>query len=45
MVKSWMDGDIIEATVRNAFAQGVERVYVIDNGSDDETVPAPRRRG
>ena len=38
VVKSWLDGDIIEATVRNAFAQGVERVYVIDNGSDDETV-------
>lgn len=38
VVKSWMDADIIEATVRNAFAQGVERVYVIDNGSDDDTV-------
>ena len=45
VVKSWMDEDIIEATVRNAFAQGVERVYVIDNGSDDETVARAEAAG
>ena len=45
VVKSWMDADIIEATVRNTFAQGVERVYVIDNGSDDETVARAEAAG
>jgi hypothetical protein len=45
VVKSWLDGDIIEATVQNAFAQGVERVYVIDNGSDDETVARAEAAG
>jgi hypothetical protein len=45
VVKSWMDADIIEATVRNAFAQGVERVYVVDNGSDDETVARAEAAG
>ena len=40
-----MDGDIIEATVRNAFAQGVEQVFVIDNGSDDDTVARAEAAG
>ena len=35
----WNEADIIEACVRNAFAQGVDNVYLIDNGSTDETVP------
>jgi hypothetical protein len=35
---TWMEGDIVEATVRNAFAQGVEAVYVVDNASTDDTV-------
>jgi hypothetical protein len=38
VVKSWMDEDIIEATVRNALAQGVEAVYLVDNASTDATV-------
>ena len=38
VVKSWMDEDIIEATVRNALAQGVETVYLVDNASTDATV-------
>lgn len=37
VVKSWMDEDIIEATVRNIQAQGVDQVYVVDNGSTDAT--------
>jgi glycosyltransferase involved in cell wall biosynthesis len=32
------EADIIEAAVRNAFAQGVERVYLVDNASSDDTV-------
>jgi glycosyltransferase involved in cell wall biosynthesis len=35
---TWMEEDIVEATVRNAFAQGVEAVYLVDNASTDATV-------
>jgi Glycosyl transferase family 2 len=35
---TWMEEDVVEATVRNAFAQGVERVYLVDNDSTDATV-------
>jgi glycosyltransferase involved in cell wall biosynthesis len=35
---TWMEQDVVEATVRNAFAQGVEAVYLVDNGSTDATV-------
>ena len=38
VIKSWMDEDIIEATVRNAFLQGAERVFLVDNASTDATV-------
>jgi hypothetical protein len=38
IVKSWMDEDVIEAVVLNAFAQGSDRVYLVDNGSTDDTV-------
>jgi glycosyltransferase involved in cell wall biosynthesis len=33
-----MDEDIIEANVRNAFAQGVDSVFVVDNASTDSTL-------
>jgi hypothetical protein len=35
---TWMEEDVVEATVRNALAQGVEAVYVVDNASTDRTV-------
>jgi len=35
---TWMEEDIVEATVRNALAQGAEAVYVVDNASTDATV-------
>lgn len=35
---TWMEEDVVEATVANALAQGVERVYLVDNDSTDETV-------
>lgn len=38
IVGTWFEADIIEATVRNAFAQGCERVFIIDNESPDATV-------
>lgn len=38
IVATWCEGDVIEATVQNAFAQGCERVYIVDNASPDDTV-------
>lgn len=35
---TWMEQDVVEATVRNALAQGVEAVYLVDNASTDATV-------
>lgn len=34
----WNEEDIIEATVKHAFAQGCDNVYIVDNGSTDNTV-------
>ena len=38
IIGTWMEEDVIEATVRNAFEQGCERVFLVDNGSPDDTV-------
>jgi hypothetical protein len=38
IVGAWMEEDVIGATVANAFAQGCERVYLVDNDSSDDTV-------
>jgi hypothetical protein len=35
---TWMEEDVVEATVRNAFTQGAEAVFVVDNASTDATV-------
>jgi len=35
---TWYEEDIIAACVRNLFAEGVDRVFLIDNGSPDKTV-------
>lgn len=34
----WFESDIIEAIVKNLFAEGCDKVYFIDNGSPDETI-------
>lgn len=38
IVATWCEEDVIEATVQNAFAQGCERVFIVDNASPDDTV-------
>ena len=38
IVGTWMEADVIEATVRNAFTQGCDRVFLVDNESPDGTV-------
>ena len=45
VVKTWMDEDIIAAIVRNAFTQGAESVFVVDNGSTDATVERAEEAG
>jgi Glycosyl transferase family 2 len=35
---TWMEQDVVEATVKNALAQGVEEVFLVDNASTDATV-------
>lgn len=35
---TWMEADVVAATIRNARTQGCERVYLVDNGSTDATV-------
>jgi len=38
IIGTYNEDDIIYATVKNAFAQGCERVFIIDNNSTDNTV-------
>lgn len=38
IVGTWCEGDVIEATVHNAYAQGCERVFIVDNESPDDTL-------
>ena len=45
MLSSWMEADVIGSTVLNAFAQGCERVYLVDNDSPDGTVEAALAAG
>ena len=35
---TWMEEDVVEETIEAAFAQGCERVYLVDNDSPDQTV-------
>ena len=42
---TWMEADVVEATVRNAFTQGCDRVFLVDNDSPDETVVRARSAG
>jgi len=42
---TWREADIIEACVRNLFAEGVDRVFLVDNGSPDATVEMAARGG
>ena len=37
LLGTWNEDDIVYATVRNAFEQGAQRVFVLDDESDDDT--------
>jgi glycosyltransferase involved in cell wall biosynthesis len=41
----WNEEDIIESTVKHAFAQGCSHVYIIDNASTDRTVELAKKAG
>ncbi|MER3452773.1 MAG: hypothetical protein C4321_03250, partial [Chloroflexota bacterium] len=45
VVGAWAEEDVIGATVTNAFTQGCERVYLVDNASPDATVAEAVRAG
>jgi hypothetical protein len=42
---TWMEADVVAATIRNAVTQGCERIYLVDNGSSDDTVRIARAEG
>lgn len=41
----WNEEDIIESTVKHAFAQGCSNVFIVDNGSTDRTVELAVKAG
>ena len=41
----WHESDIIYATVKNLLAEGCDKVFIIDNGSPDNTVSEAVRAG
>lgn len=41
----WNEADVIESTVRNLFAEGCDRVLLLDNDSDDDTVARAEAAG
>ncbi len=45
VVGTWMESDVIGATVRHLLDQGCEQVYIVDNDSPDATVEAARSAG
>jgi len=42
---TWMEVDVVAASIHNAVAQGCERVYLVDNGSTDGTLETARQEG
>ena len=42
---TWMEGDVVADSVRNALTQGCERVYLVDNASTDDTVERAVEQG
>ncbi len=45
LCQAWNEDDVIYATVRNLFLQGADRVFVIDDASDDGTASEARAAG
>jgi hypothetical protein len=45
LFKAYNNEHMISAAVRNAFAQGVDRVFILDNGSTDHTIERAEASG
>lgn len=45
VIPTWCETDIIAAAVANAFAQGCDRVFVVDNDSPDDTTAEAKQAG
>jgi peptidoglycan/xylan/chitin deacetylase (PgdA/CDA1 family)/glycosyltransferase involved in cell wall biosynthesis len=45
VIGSWNEEDVIQATVANCARQGCERVYLVDNASDDRTADRAQDMG
>lgn len=37
IVSTWHEADVVEAAVKNCFAHGCEKVFIVDNDSPDDT--------
>lgn len=42
---AWNESDIIYSTVKNLYIQGCDKVFLVDNGSTDNTISEARRAG
>jgi hypothetical protein len=45
ILSTWHEGDIVEAAVRNLWAEGCDRVYLLDNDSPDGSALAAVKAG
>lgn len=45
VISTWFDEDIVAANVRNCFAQGASKVFILDNASPDNTVANAKAAG
>jgi glycosyltransferase involved in cell wall biosynthesis len=45
VIGTWMEADIIEACIRNCYANGCKEVFIIDNDSPDDTVKIAKDTG
>jgi glycosyltransferase involved in cell wall biosynthesis len=45
VISTWHEADIIASTVANAFTQGCERVFIVDNDSPDNTTAVALEAG
>lgn len=42
---TWNESDIIYSTVKNLYVQGCDKVFLVDNGSTDNTIAEAKRAG
>ncbi len=45
IIGTWFEGDVITATVKNCFANGCSKVFILDNDSPDDTCALAKAAG